>query len=121
MLWYRQGLPWGTWCQFFSTLQQQQTGTWSNFNIAHGAKPASAFLFPLCESLVVPVAQSDFWTQWQHTLLVDVGGVQLSQAGLAWEMSVPPTAWPFSQVLLIQELELEKEDGLQGMAKLPCQ
>lgn len=36
-------------------------------------------------------------------------------------MSVPSTAWPFSQVLLLtQELELE-EDGLWRLAKLPCQ
>lgn len=67
------------------------------------------------------MAQPDLWTQWQHTLLVDVHGAVLSQAGLAWEMSVPSAAWPFSHVPLIQELELEGEDGLQRMAKLPCQ
>lgn len=69
----------------------------------------------------MPVAQSDICPQWQHTLFVDVGGAVLSQAGLAWGMSVPSTAWPFSQVLLLQELELEREGGLQSMAKLPCQ
>lgn len=69
----------------------------------------------------MPVAQSDFWTRWQHTLLVHVHGAVLSQAALVWEMSVPSTAWPFSQVLLLtQELELE-EDGLWRLAKLPCQ
>lgn len=65
------------------------------------------------------MAQSDFWTRWQHPLLVH--GAVLSQAGLFWEMSVSSTVWPFSQVLLLtQELELE-EDGLWRMAKLPCQ
>lgn len=95
----------------FSTLQREQAGTWSHFNTAHGAKPAPAFLCPHCESSVVPVAQSDFWTQWQHTLLVHIHGAVLSQAGVAWEMSVPSTAWPFSQVLLTPELELEGEDA----------
>lgn len=109
MLWYRQALPWGTWCQFFSALQQQQTGTWSHFSIAHGAKLASAILFPCCESTAVPVAQSDFWTQRQHTLLVDVPGAVLSQAGLVWNMSDRSRAWPSSQVPLIHALE--GEDG----------
>lgn len=66
------------------------------------------------------MAQSDFWTRWQHPLLVHVHGAVLSQAAV-WEMSVLSTAWPFSQVLLLtQELELE-EDGLWRLAKLPCQ
>lgn len=51
MLWDRQALPRGRWSQLPPTPQQGHTGTWTNFNIACGAKTASAFLFPRYDCL----------------------------------------------------------------------
>lgn len=47
----RQALPRGRWPQLPPTPQRRHAGTWTNFNIARGAKPASAFLFPRCNCL----------------------------------------------------------------------
>jgi len=48
MLCDKQALPRGRWSQLPPIPQLGQTWTWTNFNTACGAKPASAFPFPLC-------------------------------------------------------------------------
>lgn len=51
MLWDRQVLPRGRWFQLPPTPQQRHAGARTHFNIACGAEPAAAFLFPRCDHL----------------------------------------------------------------------